>query len=162
MAQLQPAIRRSLMTTIFGGRLGLAQPQGPSGAEVLAGPVDIQKQVLDISTTVPNTAVDPFGYVRLLTSGSSQGPTQHQLKAPIPGVEITLMLNSTSTGSQQFGSTAAGASIFVATAGTTAGWVNFVGPGGSATLVGLSTSVWGVKSMAGSTAASQPTFSTST
>lgn len=160
MAQLQATLRRSLLTTIFGGRFGLLR--NGSGDETIAGPADIQKQVLDISTTVPNTSVDPYGYVRVLTSGSSQGPTQHNLRAPLPGVELTLMLNSTSTGSQQFGSTAAGASIFNATAGTTSGWINFVGPGGSATLVGLSTTVWGVKSMAGSTAASQPTFTTST
>lgn len=165
MAQSQALLKRSLLTTIFGGRLGLAQPQGPYGAEVVAGPADIQKQITDIQSTVPNTAVDPFGYVRVLTSGSSQGPTQHQLKAPIPGVEVTLMLNSTSTGSQQFGSTANGASIFISSLGTTGGWVNFVGPGGSITLVGLSTAVWGVKSeglYASTALAKAVTFTTST
>lgn len=150
------AIRQSLLTTIFGGRLGLT----PAG--YIGGPLDIQKRVQDIQTTV-GTTVGPDGYVRVLTSGSTQGPSQHELRAPVPGVELTIMLNSTSTGSQQFLSTPAGASIFNATAGTTANAVNMVGPGGSVTLVGLTTAVWGVKSLGGSTASGgTPTFSTST
>lgn len=155
MAQSADTIRRSLLTTIFGGRLGL------DAAGFLGGPKDVRKRVQDIQSTSPTT-VGPDGYVRVLTSGSSQGPTQHELAAPAVGVELTIALNSTSTGSQQFLSTPAGASIFLATAGTTVGVVNLAGPGGSVTLVGMSTAAWAVKAIAGSTAGGAPTFSTST
>lgn len=155
MAQTADQLRRSLLTTIFGGRLGLTTDG------YLAGPPDIKKRQVDIQSTVPTT-VGPDGYVRNLTSGSSQGPTQHNLAAPVQGVELTIVLNSTSTGSQQYLSTPNGASIFLATAGTTVGVVNFAGPGGSVTLVGMSSAAWAVKSLAGSTAGGAPTFTTST
>lgn len=141
MAQSLETLRRSLLTHLFGRRLGLTKD------DLLAGAKDIQKAVLDISTTVPNTAVPAYGLTRVMTGGSSQGPTQHNLEAPIPGVEVQLLLTSTSTGSAQFGSTANGASIVNASAGTTVGWVNLLGPGGSITLIGLSTSQFGVKCM---------------
>jgi hypothetical protein len=148
-------IRAKLITTIFGRRLGLTSDG------YLGGPKDIQKRVQDVQTTV-GTTVGPDGVVRVLTSGSSQ-LAQHELAAPVPGVELVILLNSTSTGSQQFLSTPAGASIFNATAGTTANAVNLVGPGGSVTLIGLTTAVWGVKALAGSTASGgTPTFTTST
>ncbi len=155
MALSNATIRQQLLTTIFGGRLGMTP------AEFIGGPKDIQKAVQDIQSTVPTTA-NAHGYVRVLTSGSSQGPVQHNLPVPVPGVPITIMLNSTSTGSQQFLSTPNGAAIFLATAGTTVGVVNMVGPGGSVTLVGVSSSAWAVQSVGGSTAAGAPTFTTST
>jgi hypothetical protein len=135
-----PIYRSRMVTNIWGARLALDRDN------MLVGPPAHKKNVQTISTTVPTT-VQSHGYVRVLTSGSSQGPTQHQLDAPIQGVEVTLFLNSTSTGSQQFGSTAAGASIFSASAGTTVGWVNLLGPGGSITLVGVTTAIWSVRSM---------------
>lgn len=156
MAQSLNTLRSLLLTYLWGRRIGL------SNSDYLGGPKAFKHQVTDIQSTVPNTAVDNYGYIRVLTSGSSQGPTQHLLNAPEPGVEVTLTLTSTSTGSQQFGTTAAGASIFLATAGTTAGWVNLIGPGGGITLVGLSTAAWGVKGVSGSTASGAPTFTTST
>ena len=139
--QNQPLYRNRIRTTIFGSRLALDDDN------MLVGPPALKADVRTISSTVPSTNVYPHGNTRVTVSGSSQGPTQHTLAAPIPGVEMTIMLQSSSTGSQQFGSTANGASIFVASAGTTAGWVNMLGPGGSITLVGLTTAVWGVKSM---------------
>lgn len=155
MAQSIETIRSALLTTIFGRRMGL------DAAGYLGGVLSVKEAVEDIQTTVPTTLL-AYGISRVLTSGSSQGPTQHNLPAPVPGVTKRILLNSTSTGSQQFLSTPNGGSIFLATAGTTAGVVNLVGPGGGVTLVGLSTSVWGVMAVSGSTAGGAPTFSTST
>lgn len=129
-----------LVTGIWGNRFGL------DNENTIVGPVGLRGKVTNINTTIPTT-VPSHGYVRVGTSGSSQGPTQHQLDAPLPGVEVTFVLASTSTGSQQFGSTAAGASIMLTSIGTTGGWINLLGPGGSVTLIGLTTAQWGVKSM---------------
>lgn len=158
MAFLLETIRGTIMTSIHGRRLGLDKD------EYLVGFKDNRKAVEDISTTVPTTVI-AYGVTRVLTSGSSQGPTQHFLPAPAVGVEKTIIMASTSTGSQQFLSTANGASIFNTSAGTTVGLLNFVGPGGSVTLIGLSTAIWGIKAICNiaSTALAQSiTFTTST
>ena len=133
-----PLYRSRIRTSLYGSRLALDDDG------MLIGPPALKKEVRSISTTVPTT-VAAHGVTRILTSGSTQGPTQHFLAAPLAGVELTMVLVSTSTGSQQFGSTANGASIVATSLGTTVGWVNFQGPGGSITLIGLSTSQWAVK-----------------
>jgi len=155
MAQSLETLRSTNITPIYGRRLGLQSD------ETLAGPKDIKLAIEDITSTVATTAL-AYGITRVLTSGSSQGPVQHNLPVPIPGVRKTILLQSTSTGSQQFGSTANGAAIISASDGTTKGWINFVGPGGSITLIGLTTALWGVIARDGSSAASLPLFSTST
>lgn len=136
--QNAPLYRSRFRTSIYGARLGLDDDG------MLVGPPAHKKNVQAL-TTVPNTSVPAHGYGRITATGSSQGPVQHNLNAPMAGVELTLELTSTSTGSYQFLSTAAGAAIIASSLGTTVGVVNFIGPGGSITLVGLSTALWGVK-----------------
>lgn len=155
MAYTVHQLRAERKTSIYGRRLGLDR------RDFLVGPLGLRFAIEDIQSTVPTTLA-LGGLTRILTSGSSQGPTQHILPAPIPGVEKIVMLHSTSTGSQQLLSTPNGASIFLATAGTTVGVVNLVGPGGGITLVGISTAIWGIRGVSGSTAGGAPTFSTST
>ena len=147
-----PLYTGRIITSVWGGRLGLDEDN------ILVGPPDIKKEVRTISTTVPTT-IAAHGMVRIMTTGSTQGPTQHELDAPIPGVDLTLMLNTTSTGSCQFGTTVAGASVFISSLGSTGEWINLLGPGGSVTLTGITTAIWGVKSVAHVAAVS---FSTST
>lgn len=136
MASLLETIRNGIMTSIHGRRLGLTQ------AEMITGPKSMQLQVEDLTTVA--TTVAGYGYSRVIATGSSQGPVQYTLPAPIPGVQTTLMINSTSTGSYQFLSTAAGASIKAASDATTKALVNLIGQGGSVTLVGVTTSIWQV------------------
>lgn len=155
MAQSNEAQRSLILTSIFGRRMGLDKDG------YLVGPLALRVAVEDIQSTSPTTVL-AYGITRVLTSGSSQGPTQHFLPAPIPGVEKVIVLNSTSTGSQQFLSTANGAAIYSASDGSTKSLVNFVGPGGSITLIGVTTAAWAVKSYAGSTAGGYPTYTTST
>jgi hypothetical protein len=137
MAQSLETLRSNQVTPIYGRRLGFQQD------ETLSGPKEIKLAIEDINTTVPTTAL-AYGVTRVLTSGSSQGPTQHFLPAPIPGVRKYLGMGSTSTGSQQFLSTANGAAIMAASDGTTKGVLNFRGPGGFVQLLGLTTAIWQV------------------
>jgi hypothetical protein len=136
MASLLETIRNSIVTSLYGRRLGI------TGAEFLVGQKDLQLQVEDLTTVA--TTVAGYGYSRVIATGSSQGPVQYTLPAPIPGVKWTGMINSTSTGSYQFLSTANGASIKAASDATTKALVNLIGQGGSVTLVGVTTSIWQV------------------
>lgn len=153
-----PLYRTAMRVSIHGPRLGLDDDN------FLVGPPGLRKKVTPL-TTAASTAVPAHGYVYITGLGSSQGPCQYTLDAPIPGIEVTLHLACTSTGSYQFLSTANGASIRNSSAGTTSGVVNLIGPGGSVTLVGLTTAAWAVKAE-GSIASTAPvknvSFTTST
>lgn len=137
MAFSLETIRNSILTSLRGRRLGLDKD------EYLVGHKGARHAVEDIQSTVATTTL-AYGITRVLTSGSSQGPTQHNLPAPVVGVEKLICMQTTSTGSQQFLSTPNGASIICASDGTTKSLLNFVGPGGSVRLVGLTTAVWAV------------------
>lgn len=137
MAQSLETLRRQVLTGIYGRRAGL------SVDEFIVGVKDIKQTIEDVSSTVPTTLL-AYGITRILTSGSSQGPVQHLLPAPIPGVEKVIAMGSTSTGSYQFLSTANGASILAASDGTTKSLVNLVGQGGAVTLKGMTTAIWQV------------------
>lgn len=118
----------------------------------------------DFNTTLPSTA-SLYGVTRMSGLTSTQGPVQHNLPAPVPGMRKTLILDCTSTASIQFLSTPNGAAIIISSLGTTGGVVNFVGPAGRITLLGISSTIWSVESEGGysSTAFGKPvTFTTST
>jgi hypothetical protein len=53
--------------------------------DTIAGPKDLKLAIEDITSTVPTTAL-AYGVTRIKTSGSTQGPVQHNLPVPIPGV----------------------------------------------------------------------------
>lgn len=135
MAQSLETLRRQVLTSIYGRRLGL------SNDEFIVGAKDNKLAIEDISSTVATTLL-AYGITRILTSGSSQGPTQHNLPAPVPGVFKTICMGSTSTGSVQFLSTPNGASILSASDGTTKSVINIVGQGGAVMLLGVSTAIW--------------------
>lgn len=159
MASLLDTIRGQIMTSIFGRRLGLDKD------EYLVGPKTLRQQVQDLTTSSSATAVPAYGVTRVTCTGSSQGPVQYLLDAPAPGVEKALVLASSSTGSFQFLTTAAGAKVFSSSAGTSAGVINLVGQGAAIRLIGLATDTWGILSQSGytSTAMAQSvTFTTST
>lgn len=163
MAQSLETLRSGNITSIYGRRLGF-QPD-----ETLAGPKEMKLAIEDIgvsaSTVLNPTTALAYGVTRVLTSGSSQGPTQHFLPAPIPGVRKYIVMHTTSTGSQQFLSTANGASILAASDGTTKSVLNFTGPGGSVQLLGLTTAVWAVvggMNVGSTNVVAQVTYTTST
>lgn len=139
MALSITTIRNSILTSLFGRRLGL------DTNERLIGNRGVVTEYEDITTVATTASI--YGISRVQVSGSSQGPTQHNLPAPIAGVEKALLMTSSSTGSQQFLSTPNGAQI-LATAGTSGNCVNFVGPAGSIVLIGISSTLWAIKGAA--------------
>lgn len=156
MAFTTEQLKRAIKTSLYGRRIGL------DANDYIVGPPDIRNQIEDISSTVATT-ISAFGLTEILTSGSSQGPVQHNLPAPIPGVQKIIGLNTTSTASFQFLSTPNGASILTASDGTTSGVVNLKGPGGVVTLEGISTSKWMTVGVSWGTTTNQlVSFTTST
>lgn len=158
MALSLTTIRNSILTSIHGRRLGLDKN------DCLVGPRGVVLEIEDL-TTAPTT-LSNYGIARIPAGfTSTQGVVQHFLPVPIPGVEKIIINQSTSTGSQQFLSTANGASINISSLGSTGGVVNIVGPGGRVHLVGLTTASWGVINEGAYTStalAKAVTFTTST
>lgn len=153
MAQSLTTIGNLVLKSVHGRLLGLTYDN------YLAGPKESLKVVEEIQSTVPNTAVLPYGITRVMTSGSSQGPTQHTLPgSPYPGIRKTIAMNTTSTGSQQF-LAGSGVSILAASDATTKAVINFVGAGGSVSLEALTTAIWAV---VGQTSTGGVTYTTST
>lgn len=136
MASLIETLRNSIITSVYGRRLGL------TNAEHLVGPKDMQLAIEDLTTVA--TTVIGYGLSRVTATGSTQGPVQYTLPAPVPGVKKILTITTTSTGSYQFLSTAAGASILAASDATTKSLVNILGQGGTVTLIGITTAIWQV------------------
>lgn len=152
MAQLLETLRNAVTTPVYGRRLGINRD------DTLV--FKAHKQAIEDLTTVATTLSD-YGISQVITSGSTQGPTQHFLPAPIPGVDKHIVMNTTSTGSVQFLSTANGAAIRAASDGSTQRVVNLLG-GGGVTLRGVSTSVWVVAHHYSSTGAANVSYTTST
>lgn len=149
MALSLETIRNAILTSMYGRRAGITPD------EYFAGPKDFKRAIEDLTTVA--TTVIGYGTSRVIATGSTQGPVQYTLPAPIPGTQKRLTINTTSTASFQFLSTAAGASILAASDGTTKALVNLVGPGGSVTLEAVTTALWQVIASVGS-----PSYTTST
>lgn len=131
-------IRNERTTPIWGRRLALDR------RDFILGPAGIRLAVEDLGTI--GTTVSYNGITRVRTSGSSQGPTQHNLPVPAIGQRKTVVLTSTSTGSAQFLSTPNGAAI-ISSLGSTTNAINLVGPGGGFTLLAVSASEWAIESV---------------
>lgn len=153
MAQSLETLRSNNVTPIFGRRLGLQHD------ETLAGPKGLKLAIEDISSTNAQTILN-YGITRITGLGSAQGPVQHTLPPPIPGIEKVIANQTTSTGSYQF--LTSGCAVIASSDGSSKAVVNLAGPGGSITLIGLTSAYWGVKARDGSSAASLPIYTTST
>lgn len=136
MAKSLETFRSSIIDSIKGRKAGL------DIAGYLVGVPGVPHTVEDLSTAASTVTIS--GISRVTVTGSSQGPVQYTIPAPREGVTKILSLNTTSTASFQFLSTAAGASILAASDGTTKSLVNLIGQGGAVTLVGLSSAIWQV------------------
>lgn len=157
MALLLETIKDRAVTSLYGRRFGLGRSPNGQLYEFLGGPVGIQKQIEDITTTAA-TSASPHGHTKVLTSGSTQIGL-YTLQAPIPGIRKTLSLNSTSTGTMQFQLT--NAILYSATGTSGSTMFQLRGMGACIELLGLSTGEWQQIGYS-SSAAALILFSTST
>lgn len=152
MAYLIDTIRdRRHFRSIAGRNLMLSKDQ------TLVGFVGYERPIEDISTTVA-TSLANYGHSNFTVSGSSQ-LSANTLQSPMPGVEKTISLISTSTGNQIVRFT--DAVCYTASGGSGTTCVNLKGFGASISLIGLSTGVW-LQTNNPSTAMALVLFSTST
>lgn len=135
MALTLETLRNNIVTSLYGRRLGLQVDQ------TLVGVRDIKMEIEDITTASTGSALAAYGYSQILTSGSTQGPVQLNLPAPVPGTRKYVMMNTTSTGSHQLLSTPAGAQFRSASDGATAGVVN-LRQGGGVCLHAITSTLW--------------------
>lgn len=143
-------LRNSILTSIYGRRLGLNKN------EFVVGTKDLAKATQDIGTgtTASSTGTEILNYgitslavaTAAATTGSSYGTTEvagvFALAAPEPGVEKTIYTassHSTMLISVQFST---GVTALNTSAGSTFGGLSFNAPGQWVRLVGLSTSKW--------------------
>lgn len=133
MADLLQTQRNSILTSIYGRRLGIDRN------DYLVGPKAEAVQVEDITTTAA-TSASPYGITRVLTTGSTQLGL-YSLQAPErAGVRKTLCLHSTSTGNMQFQLTGANCWASSGASGTT--MINLKGNGAVVELLSISTTLW--------------------
>jgi hypothetical protein len=129
---------RNTQTSLYGRRLGI------DTNDYLGGPKGMKLQIQDL-TTLPGTAQN-YGYTNVVASGSSV-TNSYTMESPQPGVETVLMLQSTSTGGQQFsfknGAIVIGASL--TTLGST--MIQLLAQNAMARLLGLSTGVYRLLNM---------------
>lgn len=142
MAQSLGTLGRSIMTSIFGSRLGL------DSAGYLAGPPDIRKAVTDLTSASTATAIPANGVTNitgtsLMTSGAGGC---FLLSNPVPGVSYTVFNVNADTTAASPGSTAlmlirpSTAFVLKSTDGTTLTTINLT-PGSAVTVTGISTGV---------------------
>ena len=133
MAYLIETIRNTRhFRSIAGRNLMLSKDQ------TLVGFTGYERPIEDISTTVA-TSLSNYGHSNFTVSGSSQLVTD-TLQSPIPGVEKTISLISTSTGNMIVRFT--DAVLYTASGGSGSTVVNLKGFGGSISMIGLTTGVW--------------------
>lgn len=136
MAKLLETFRNSIIDSIKGRKIGL------DVAGYLVGVPDVALHVEDFTTTAAASA-SPYGITNVLTTGSSQ-LSQYTLQAPVVGVTKFIVLQSTSTGHQQF--LLSGGALVLGGSLTTAGSTMFalIRQNANITLVGLTTAIWRV------------------
>ena len=142
MAQSLNTLRSSLLTSIFGRRLGLTVD------ECLAGPKALKNQVVDLTSASSAQELAPYGTVVARISGSITTATQpaFTIGNPIPGVDLHLCYAQTSQAATA-GSTAlsfirASTAFYIQSTDGSTGCVVLLTQGSACTLRGLATDAY--------------------
>lgn len=147
MALSLNSIRNSMITSVFGRRLGLDKD------EYLAGVLDVRRIVTDLTsastaTAIPNNGLVTFTGTSLATSGAGGG---FLMSNPVAGVDVTIFNINAATSAASPGSTAftmlrpTTAFVIQSSEGTTETTINLAA-GCAVTLTGVSSGIYAVKS----------------
>lgn len=131
-------IRNSILTSIHGRRLGL------TNNEQIGGVKGVHRPVTQATSDTTGTALPNHGINVVVTSTDDTWT----LTDPFDGAEVTLMTGSSSTGIHTVSPAAA---VIYSTNGIAGASVKLSGAGAAVSLVGLTTAIWAVTSMSGST-----------
>lgn len=139
MALTLETIRNRILTSIHGRRLGLDRN------EQIAGIKGMTRPVTDATSDTTGTDLPNYGILSVVTTTDDTW----RLTAPYVGAEVTVMTGSSSTGVHTV-AMAAG-TVIRSTNGIAGANVVLAGPGAAVNLAGITTALWAVTSMAGST-----------
>lgn len=131
-------VRNSILTSIHGRRLGL----GVNGQ--LGGVTGLHRPVTQATSDTTGTTLPNYGINVVVTSTDDTWTLQD----PFDGAEVTLMTGSSSTGIHTVSCAAA---VIRSTNGIAGASAKLAGAGAAISLVGVTTAIWAVTSMAGST-----------
>ena len=142
MAQSLETLRSSLLTSIFGRRLGLTND------EYLAGPKEHKRVVIDLSSASAAQELPGYATVVARISGSITTATQpaFTIGNPVPGVDLQLNYAQTSQAATA-GSTAlafirASTAFYIQSTDGSTGCVVLLTQGSACTLRGLATDLY--------------------
>lgn len=142
MAQSLETLRSSLLTSIFGRRLGLTPD------EYMAGAKSMKLAVVDLSSASAAQALPSYGHVVARISGSITTATQpaFTISNPVPGVDVTLNYAQTSQAATA-GSTAlafirASTAFYIQSSDGSTGVAVLLTQGSACTLRGLATDLY--------------------
>lgn len=135
MAQSLDTIRKRILTSVHGRRLGIGYD------EFLAGVKDIVKVVTNATSDTTGTAIPNHGIASVVTTTNDTWT----LTDPIPGVSVDLVTGSTSTGTH---TVTCAAAVIQSTNGVEGASVLMSAAGAHCRLTGLTTAIWAVTSRA--------------
>ena len=130
-------LRNKIVTSIHGRRIGLDKDA------CVAGPEGFKRPTVSGTSDTTGTALPNHGYVSVVTSTNDTWT----LEDPYADGEVTLVTGSSSTGIHTI--TMAAATIY-STNGIAGANVLLTGAGAAVSMRGLTTAIWQVTSMAGS------------
>lgn len=132
-------LRSSILTSIYGRRLGLDKD------EAMVGPKNFKRPITAATSDTTATALPNYGYLSVVTTTDDTWT----LTDPYFGAEVTIMTGSSSTGIHSIN---LGNSVAYSTQGIAGSTVVLSGMGAAISLLGISTAIWQVISRAGSSA----------
>ena len=129
MALTLVGLRAQFQTSIFGQRLALDKN------DMLMGPKSMRLQIHDATSDTTGTQIPGYGYASVETTTDDSW----NLENPIPGNQVTLFTQTTSTGIRTVKSTAA---LIVTTAGAAGSTLILTERGAFITLLAVTTALW--------------------
>lgn len=156
------AFGSQILTSIYGRRLGLqtmssAQTGGSKGAkDYLVGPAEFRAAVTTAETTSANVESHGTSYLPGTSAASS---AVYTLDPPIPGVSKRVLFDS-SNGPIYLKT--ANSETFLTTVGSTHTTIKASSFGGSISLIGITTAIWGLMGVTSGTSSQASGFGLTT
>lgn len=129
MALSLDTLRSKIITSLFGRRLGFDVDQ------FLVGTKQVRQQIHDATSDTTGTNIPNHGFA----SVESTTDDTWKLTDPVPGCQVTLFTQTTSTGVRTVSPVSA---VIVTTAGAAGSTISMSERGAYITLMGVTTGIW--------------------
>lgn len=148
MANTLTGLRDQVMTSIYGRRLGL------DTNEMVVGPKDVRRPVVDLTSASTGTAIANYGVVNIAGTSLLTSGQLFLLSNPVPGASVTInnvRLNTTSgtTGCTSMALVRPSTAFYIQSTDFSTSTSIILCEGGTVTLTGVSTALYQVTARAG-------------